>query len=128
MFDSFSPLMSAYNFAPPDPELVGEKWSEIWQERLENSRPWGIGYISHPLDGPYWQDRSLSTDYSRVKCPVFVIAGWSDCYSTALLRAFSQAKGSLQAGRWLDRGDIVGLDLAMKMWFRDPESMDAPSI
>ena len=92
MFDTYSPIMTAYNFAPPDPELVGEKWSEIWQERLENNRPWGIGFITHPLDGPYWQDRSLSTDYSRVKCPVLVIAGWSDVYPTALLRAFSKLK------------------------------------
>ena len=92
MFDSYSPLMNAWNFSPPDPDLAGEKWSEIWQQRLENSQPWGIGYISNPLDGPYWQDRSLSTNYSAVQCPVFVIAGWSDCYPTALLRAFSNLK------------------------------------
>ena len=90
MFDTYSPLMTAYNFAPPDPDIVGEKWSSLWETRLENSRPWGIGYISHPLEGPYWQDRSLSADFSRVKCPVFVIAGWSDAYSTALLSAFTK--------------------------------------
>ena len=90
MFDTYSPLMTAYNFAPPDPEIVGEKWSDIWQTRLENNQPWGIGYISHQQEGPYWQDRSLSADYSRVKCPVFVIAGWADVYPTALLRAFSK--------------------------------------
>ena len=92
MYDTYSPLMTAYNFAPPDPALVGEKWSEIWQTRLENNQPWGIGYISHPTEGPYWQDRSLSADYSRVKCSVFVIAGWSDVYPTALLRAFSNVE------------------------------------
>ena len=90
MFDSYSPHMTAYNFAPPDPEIAGVKWSEIWQTRLDNNQPWGIGYISHPTEGPYWQDRSLSADYSRVQCPVFVVAGWSDCYSTALLRAFDK--------------------------------------
>ena len=92
MYDTYSPLMTAYNFAPPDPALVGEKWSEIWQTRLDNNQPWGIGYISHPTEGPYWQDRSLSADYSRVKCSVFVIAGWSDVYPTALLRAFSNVE------------------------------------
>lgn len=90
MFDTYSPLMTAFNFAPPDPEIAGVKWSEIWKNRLENNRPWGIGYISHPTEGPYWQDRSLSADYGRVQCPVFVIAGWSDCYPTALLRAFDR--------------------------------------
>ena len=92
MFDSYSALMNTYNFSPPDPDIVGEKWSEIWQQRLENSQPWGIGYLSNQLDGPYWQDRSLSTDYGAVQCAVFVIAGWSDCYPTALLRAFSNLK------------------------------------
>lgn len=90
MFDSYSPLMTAFNFAPPDPEIAGVRWSEIWQHRLENNRPWGIGYISHPTEGPYWQDRSLAAGYSRVKCPVFVVAGWSDVYPTALLRAFDR--------------------------------------
>ena len=90
MFDTFSPLMTATNFAPPDPDIVGARWSEIWQARLDHSQPWGIGYISHPLRDSYWLDRSLSADYNRVQCAVFVIAGWSDAYPTALLRAYSK--------------------------------------
>ena len=90
MLDTYSPLMNAYNFAPPDPDIVGNDWEALWRERLEHSRPWGIGYIEHPLHGPYWQDRSLATDYRRVNCAVFVIAGWSDCYPTALLRAYER--------------------------------------
>ena len=92
MFDSYTALMNTYNFAPPEPELVGEKWSEVWKERLEKSGPWGIGYISHPLDGPYWKDRSLAPDYDRVKCAVFLVAGWADVYATAQLRAFTNLK------------------------------------
>ena len=88
MLDSYSAHMNTWNFAPPDPDIVGEQWETIWQERLEKSAPWGIGYVSHPLQGPYWQDRSLSADYSRVQCAVMVIGGWSDCYPTALLRAY----------------------------------------
>ena len=102
MLDTYSPLMNAYNFAPPDPELVGTKWSDIWRERLEKNEPWGIGYVAHPFDGPYWHDRSLSAGYDRVKCAVYVIAGWSDCYSTALLRAFSKLQVPKRAmvGPW----------------------------
>ena len=102
MFDTFSPLMSATNFLPPNPDLVGAKWSEIWQERLDHSQPWGIGYISHPLHGKYWLDRSLSADFSRVKCAVYVIGGWSDAYPTALLRAYSKVEVPKRAlvGPW----------------------------
>ena len=88
MFDSYSANMNTWNFAPPDPDVAGENWEELWKERLEQSIPWGIGYISNPLQGPYWRDRSLSADYERVKCAVFVVGGWSDCYPTALLRAY----------------------------------------
>ena len=94
MFESYAPIMAAFNFAPPDIDLVGNKWTEIWNERLEHSVPWSIGFMEHQLDGPYWQERSLRPGYDRVKCPVFVIDGWADWYSTALLRAFSQSEGS----------------------------------
>ncbi len=102
MFDSYSANMNTFNFAPPDPDVVGEQWETLWQERLENSAPWGIGYISNPLQGPYWQDRSLSADFGRVKCAVMVIGGWSDCYPTALLRAFEnlQCPKKAMVGPW----------------------------
>ena len=102
MFDTFSPLMTASNLLPPNPDITGPKWSEIWQERLQKSEPWGIGYISNQQQGPYWQDRSLSKDFNRVKCAVYVIGGWSDCYPTALLRAYSNLKVPKRAliGPW----------------------------
>ncbi len=92
IFDTFAPLMTAYNFSPPDIELVGEKWSELWNERLEKNVPWGIGFISHQLHGPYWTSRSLQPDYSRIKVPVLLWSGWADCYPTPILRAFSKIK------------------------------------
>ena len=93
MFDSYSPLMAAYNFAPPDAEIAGPLWEELWQERLENNVPWGIGYISHPLQGPYWKERSLQPDYGRIEVPVLFWCGWADPYPTPILRAFSRARG-----------------------------------
>ena len=98
----YAPQMTAMNFAPPDPELTGEKWSEIWEEHLQNNRPWGYGYVKHMLDGPYWRGQSLAPGYDRVKCAVFVIGGWADWYPTALLRAFSRLKVPKRAlvGPW----------------------------
>jgi len=89
MYENYAPLMTAYNLAPPDPDLAGDRWSEMWQERLDNSVPWGIGFITHLTDGPYWRDRSVRPDYGRVKCPVFVIDGWADWYYHPLLRAYA---------------------------------------
>ncbi len=102
MFESYAPLMTAMNFAPPDPGLVGSKWAEIWRERLENNVPWGIAWIEHLQDSEYWRAKSLRPGYERVQCPVFVIDGWADWYSTALLRAFMnlQTPKKVMIGPW----------------------------
>ena len=102
MFDSYSSIMTAYNFSPPDIEVAGQKWSEIWREHLENNRPWGLGYITHPVHGPYWRDRSLEPDYDRVTVPTMVYSGWVDPYPTPGLRAFSKVEVPKRAliGPW----------------------------
>jgi predicted acyl esterase len=92
MFDNFAPMMTGYNFAPPDLEMVGDKWSDLWTERLEKNVPWGIGFISHPVHDRYWMDRSLQPDYGRIRVPVMLWSGWSDCYPTPILRAFSRLR------------------------------------
>jgi uncharacterized protein len=89
MFDTFSPMMTANNFAPPDPEVVGDKWAEMWQERLDKNKPWGIGWLTHPLDDQFYTSQSLQPDYSRIKVPTMLWSGWADCYPTPILRAFA---------------------------------------
>jgi predicted acyl esterase len=90
MFDTFSPLMTGNNFAPPDPEIVGTRWAELWQERLDHNVPWGIGWITHALDDDFYTSQSLQPDYSRIKVPTMLWSGWADCYPTPILRAFSK--------------------------------------
>ncbi|MBV9175394.1 MAG: CocE/NonD family hydrolase [Chloroflexi bacterium] len=102
MFDTFSPLMTADNFAPPDPEIVGERWAEMWQERLDNNVPWGIDWIRHPLDDGFYTSRSLQPDYSRIAVPTMLWSGWADCYPTPILRAFANLSAPKRAfiGPW----------------------------
>jgi putative CocE/NonD family hydrolase len=102
IYECYTPLMAAYNLAPPDKEVCGARWAEMWRERLERNAPWGLGYIEHLLDGPYWRERSLRPDYDRIRCAVFVIDGWADWYCTPLLRAFASLKVPKRAliGPW----------------------------
>jgi putative CocE/NonD family hydrolase len=102
IFGNYAPQMVADNFAPPDPELTGEKWAEIWEEHLQHNVPWSIGFLKHQVDDKYWALRSVWPDYDRIKCPVFVIEGWADWYQTAELRAFSRLKVPKRAwiGPW----------------------------
>jgi putative CocE/NonD family hydrolase len=99
---NYGPSMAASIFAPPDPDQTGEKWAEIWEERLQNNVPWTIGFLKHQRDDPYWSARSVRPDYDRIKCPVFVIEGWADWYQTAELRAFAHLKVPKRAliGPW----------------------------
>jgi uncharacterized protein len=52
IFANYPPQMVADNFAPPDAELTGAKWAEIWEEHLQRNIPWSIGFLKHQLDGP----------------------------------------------------------------------------
>jgi hypothetical protein len=102
VFGGFAAGMAASNFAPPDPESTGEKWADIWEEHLQNNVPWSIAFLKHQTDGPYWRARSVRPDYGRIKCAVFVIAGWAGWYPTAELRAFAHLKVPKRAliGPW----------------------------
>jgi predicted acyl esterase len=102
MFEYYAPLMNALNFAPPDPDLVGDRWAAIWAERLERSAPWSLGYIRNMLHGDYWREQSLAPDYDRVRCAVLLIEGWADWYATEELRAFQRLQVPKRAliGPW----------------------------
>jgi uncharacterized protein len=102
LFEYYAPMMAAYNFAPPDAELVGERWEQIWRERLKHSEPWGLSFIRNREQGTYWGSRSVTSDYDRIRCAVLLIEGWADWYASAELRAFQrlQSPRKVIIGPW----------------------------
>ncbi|MFB1036432.1 MAG: CocE/NonD family hydrolase, partial [Sinobacterium sp.] len=44
---SWASTMFAYNSLPPDPEIVGEKWRDMWFERLKGSGLWLHTWLNH---------------------------------------------------------------------------------
>ena len=44
---SWGSTMFSLNTAPPDPALVGERWREMWMERLERSGFWVEEWLQH---------------------------------------------------------------------------------
>jgi uncharacterized protein len=78
--------MFAYATCPPDPALVGERWREMWHERLANSRPWALDWLRHQRRDDYWRHASVCEDYRDVRCPVLASSGWADGYSNAVTR------------------------------------------
>ncbi len=79
-------VMLAYNARPPDPEVVGERWRELWLERLEGSPYLAQTWLEHQRRDAYWQQGSVCEDYGAIEAAVYVVGGWSDGYTNAALR------------------------------------------
>ncbi|WP_293695836.1 CocE/NonD family hydrolase [uncultured Agrococcus sp.] len=83
---SWASTMFAYNSCPPDPAIVGERWREMWFDRLTNSGLWLEEWLTHQRKDDYWRHGSINEDYSSIEVPVFAVSGWADGYSNAVFR------------------------------------------
>ena len=79
-------VMLAFNSLPPDPAIVGERWRELWHERLEGSGLWLETWLEHQRRDDYWKPASVCEDYSSIQCPVMAVGGWADGYTNAIFR------------------------------------------
>jgi putative CocE/NonD family hydrolase len=80
-----SVLMSV-NACPPDPEVVGERWRDMWRNRLEHAVFFPEVWLDHQRRDDYWKHGSVCEDYDAITCPVYVVGGWADAYSNAIPR------------------------------------------
>ena len=71
---------------PPDPLLVGERWREMWLERLQNMPLFLERWLRHQRRDAYWRHGSVCEDYSAIRCPVFAVGGWTDGYTNSVPR------------------------------------------
>ena len=78
--------MFAFNSLPPDPEVVGSRWRELWEQRLAGSGLWLEKWLEHQRRDDYWRAASVREDYGAIDCPVFTVGGWADGYTNAVLR------------------------------------------
>ncbi|NIR76254.1 MAG: CocE/NonD family hydrolase, partial [Gammaproteobacteria bacterium] len=83
---SWASVMLAFNSCPPDPALVGERWREMWFERLEGGGLWLEKWLRHQRRDAYWKHGSVCEDYAAIRCPVMAVSGWADGYSNAVFR------------------------------------------
>ena len=83
---SWASTMLGFNSRPPDPTVVGERWREMWLERLRRSDPWIVPWLSHAHRDEQWKHGSVCEDFSRIECAVYAVGGWADGYSNAIPR------------------------------------------
>ena len=79
-------VMFAFNSLPPDPAIVGDRWRDMWRERLEGSGLWIEKWLEHQRRDEYWKRASVNEDYSDITCPVMAVGGWADGYTNAIFR------------------------------------------
>jgi len=86
---SWASTMFDQNTHPPDPLLVGDKWREMWMQRLEQSGLWLEKWMRRQHRDEYWKHGSVCEDYTAIKCPVMAVSGWADGYSNTVFRLMS---------------------------------------
>jgi putative CocE/NonD family hydrolase len=84
--------MFAINATPPDPALVGDRWRDIWFQRLEGSGFWLEEWHRRQRRDEFYKHGSVCEDFSAIECPVYLVGGWADAYSNAIFRMLAGLK------------------------------------
>ncbi|MBB3189867.1 CocE/NonD family hydrolase [Halomonas cerina] len=83
---SWASVMFSYNACPPDPAIVGDRWRELWFQRLEGSGLWLKNWLAHQRRDAFWRHASVCEDFAAIRCPVFAVSGWADGYCNTVFR------------------------------------------
>jgi putative CocE/NonD family hydrolase len=95
-------IMQLYNAMPPDPAIVGDRWTEMWRERLDGARFWPAMWLEHQTHDEMWRRGSICEDYADVEVPVFFFGGWADLFRDTPFRIAEHLKGPVKVlmGPW----------------------------
>lgn len=95
-------MMQGALVLPPDPEIVGDRWREMWFARLESLPFLASPWITHQVHDDYWRQGSVNEDYGAISCAVYAIGGWADSYSSTPFRLAANLTSpwKVLAGPW----------------------------
>jgi putative CocE/NonD family hydrolase len=85
-------VMQVFNARPPDPQIVGERWRQMWLDRLEAETFWPEIWLEHQRLDDYWKHGSVCFDYDAIECPTWFWGGWADLYRDTPLRLAEHLK------------------------------------
>ena len=96
----WSTVMLPMNALPPDPATVGDRWREMWHERLEHTPHFVDTWLAHQRRDDYWL--SVVDDLESIDCAVYMVGGWADAYRNAVPRVLAGAKAPRRGliGQW----------------------------
>ena len=89
----WSTCMLHWQCQPPHEAAVGERWRELWEQRLAANRPWIHTWLAHQRRDAYWKHGSVCEDYAAIEVPVYAVGGWTDGYTNSVLRLLEGLPG-----------------------------------
>ncbi len=97
--------MLSYSSRPPDPMIVGEKWREMWLERLEIEPFLPAVWLKHQTRDAYWKRGSVCEDFSKIKAATLAVGGWGDAYKNAVSRLVQGIQAPVKGivGPWIHK-------------------------
>jgi putative CocE/NonD family hydrolase len=90
--EMWSNFMLVKKAMPPDPQIVGSVWREMWERRLASDCSLSEVWLAHQRRDAYWKQGSVCENYAEIECAVFAICGWEDSYSNFLPRLLANLK------------------------------------
>ena len=95
-------IMQLYNALPPDPAIVGERWRQMWKQRLEAMCYWPAMWLEHQTHDHMWRRGSVSEDYDSINIPVYFFGGWADLFRDTPFRIARHLKSPVKIlmGPW----------------------------
>ena len=99
---AWASTMFGFGSRPPDPAVAGERWREMWLERLDRMSPWILRWLRHQRRDRQWTHGSVCEDLSRIEAAVYAVGGWADGYSNAIARLVAGLKSPCKGliGPW----------------------------
>ncbi|WP_129141195.1 CocE/NonD family hydrolase [Modicisalibacter coralii] len=97
--------MLSFSAAVPDPALVGERWREMWQHRLDNMPLLAETWMRHQHRDAYWRHGSIGENYGDIEAAVYMISGWADSYIDTIPRMMEHLQCPRKAliGPWMHK-------------------------
>lgn len=92
----------AISHTPPDPQIVGDRWREMWRERLEGNGLWMLDWFRHQRRDAFYAHGSICENYADVEVPVYAVGGYADGYTNPIFRMMQHLPGPKKAlvGPW----------------------------
>ncbi|PWJ83834.1 hypothetical protein C8D77_1403 [Mesorhizobium loti] len=83
----------AIAMTPPDPLIVGDRWRQLWEGRLNGNGIWMQDWFEHQRRDQFYRHASICEDYSDVEMPVYLVGGWADSYPNPIFRMLERLTG-----------------------------------